>query len=238
MFAITEQNQITSGRQAQPEGNSAVGGNNKQAGFTLMEVLVALAIMSMAMLSLIGLRSESLVQATEARNLRVAAALATQILSEVQAGMYRAYDLKDEDQSVEGFEKFPWRLLVGEGAIQEELSYRAEREAESGDQQLVERQERMDWLQKRSMSRKSRQRGITTTELEDQQLEPDETPDDQTFEEIAIIVDYFAPSKKGDSNDFILRGRATTLALNGLTSEQAEEQNKSEGTGIGNDKDE
>lgn len=211
---------------------------NEQSGFTLMEVLVALAIMAMAMLSMIGLRSESLVQSTEARNLRVASALATQILSEVQAGMYRAYDLANEDQYVEGFEKFPWRLLIGEGAIQEELSIQAEREAESGDQDMIQRQERMDWLQKRALSRKSRLQGISTSQLEDQELEPDETPDDQTFEEIAIIVDYFAPSKKEDRADFMLRGRATTLALNGLTTEQAEEMNKSEGTGIGDAKDE
>ena len=205
------------------------------AGFTLMEVLVALAIMAMAMLSLIGLRSESLVQATEARNLRVAAALSTQILSEVQAGMYRAYDLEDEDQIVEGFEKFPWRILVGEAAIQEELSFRAEEEADTGDQDKIDRKERMDWLQRRSLSRQSRQEGISTSELEEQQLEPDESPDDQTFEEIAIIVDYFAPSKKGDRGDFLLRGRATTLALNGMTTEQAEEQTGSETSGDGNE---
>ncbi len=204
------------------------------AGFTLMEVLVALAIMSMAMLSLIGLRTESLRQATGARNLRIAAAIATQVLSEVQAGMYRAYDLKDEDQTVEHFEQFPWRILVGEGAIQEELAYRAEQEADSGDDRMIQRQDRLNWLQRRSLSRRARQKGVSTAELEDQDLEPDDSPDDQTYEDVAIIVVYFAPGEKSGQGDFILRGKATTLALNGLTSEQAKEQSNSE-EGSGNE---
>lgn len=208
---------------------------SRSAGFTLMEVLVALAIMAMAMLSLMGLRSSSLVEATEARNLRIASSLAAQILSEVQAGMYKAYDLKDEDQLVEGFEKFPWRILIGEGAIQEEMSFRAEEEADSGDENKIQKQERLDWLQKRDLSRRARQQGVSTSEIEDQELEPDESPDDKTFEEVAIIVDYFAPSKKTSRGDFVLRGRATTLALNGLTSEQAKDQGSEGGSGAGND---
>ena len=51
---------------------SHIAGPRAERGFTLVEALVALAIVSMIVISYIGIRTTALIDATQARNWRLA----------------------------------------------------------------------------------------------------------------------------------------------------------------------
>lgn len=210
-------------------------GQGDDAGFTLLEVLVAMAVLAIATLTLTGMRTTSIIDAAEARNARIAREIATRVLSEVEAGVLRAYDMRGVRHEVEDLPYFTWRIVIGEGEIQEAETELTEMAAsESGrdeDQRLNDRQQ---WLNRRREVNRARELNKPIDDLETQELEVDESPDEDTIEEVAIFVYWPTMKPKTDNEDeegiFRLRGQVTTLALSGLTEEQAEARGDGEST--------
>ena len=60
--------------------------HRREEGFTLLEALVALSIIALVVMNCLMFRTGALVDATEARNWRVAREVAQEILSELKAG--------------------------------------------------------------------------------------------------------------------------------------------------------
>ncbi|MFQ5503496.1 MAG: prepilin-type N-terminal cleavage/methylation domain-containing protein [Planctomycetota bacterium] len=205
--------------------------HNPDAGFTLLEVLIAVAILSMALLTMTALRTESLVTATEARNLRVASALADQYLSEVAAGEHDIHEFQGIEEAVVDrfphgdFENFRWMVLVGEARIQEEITKQAEYAADSSGTDADYRAlDRLHWLEERRNSERAQENG-GLLEDEEEEVEEDDTPDEDTFEDVAVFVYYPSPRSKSGTGICVRRSRVTTLALSGFTLEQVSDQN-------------
>ena len=212
--------------------NRVRGGRRGDEGFSLLEVLVAVAILAVALLSLAGLRTDSLVTATSARNLRIAQTFAKRILAQVQSGQFDAWELRGTEHQIEEIDGFSYRIFIGEGEIQEELSRIAEDQAdETGSEQDQRRYEKLDWIKRRRMMREARDRGEDTSTLDtattEEPTDEDEEPDEETYEDIGVFVYYFDPKKPGDLGVFSLRGRASTLALSGLTPDEVSKSSES-----------
>ncbi len=196
---------------------------------------MAVAILAIALLTLAGLRTDSLVTATSARNLRIAQAFAKQILTKIQSGQYDAWELRGTEHPIEEIEGFSYRIFIGEAEIQEELGRIAEEKAdESGKNQDQRRYEKLDWIKRRRMQREARDKGEDPSTLDsastEESTQEDEEPDEETFEDLGVFVYYFDPKKADSMGVFSLRGRASTLALSGLT---PDEVSRSEETGSG-----
>ncbi len=191
-------------------------------GFSLLEVLVALAILAIAVLSLTALRTESLSTGTEARNLRVARVLAKRLMSEIQAGARYVWEIRDQEMPFEDYPKFRFRILVGEAAIQEEIAQNAELEAEeTGDEAAVRRSERLSWLERRMEARAARKLGPEgADDALDTEVKEDDDPSEDEFEEVAVFIYYFSPRARDSTGVYMLRSRASTLALSGMTPDQ------------------
>jgi prepilin-type N-terminal cleavage/methylation domain-containing protein len=217
---------------AEAPENRAGSGKGSIRGFSLLEVLVAVAILAIALLSLAGLRTDSLSTATSARNLRIAQTFAKRILAQIQAGQFDAWELRGTEHQIEEIDGFSYQVFIGEGEIQEELGRIAEDQAdESGKEQDQRRYEKLDWIKRRRMMREARAKGedpstLDTASSEDP-TEEDEEPDEETFEDVGVFVYYFDPKRPDSMGVFSLRGRASTLALSGLT---ADEVSRSEET--------
>ena len=83
----------------------------ESAGFTLLEVMVALAIVAIALVSLLGLSSRTLTVNDRVEHITRATLLAQQRLAELDAGV----PLRDGDQELQGtfpapFADYRWRL--------------------------------------------------------------------------------------------------------------------------------
>lgn len=212
----------------------------KQGGFTLLEVLVALAVLAIATMTLTGMRSTSVMAAAEARNARFAREIATRVLSEIQAGVIRAYDMRNQRQTIEGLEDFEYKIVIGESEIQEAETEMHENAADiSGSDEDQRALDRQQWLNRRSELRRARNEQKSVDELDDDELEVDESPDEDTIEEVAVFVYWVKLRSKSDYDDeeavFRLRGQASTLSLSGLTTEQAEARSDGDDSSGGGD---
>ena len=79
-------------------------------GFTLLEVLVAVAIMGMALAVLLGSVNKNLTLTSESRNLTVASTLAQKKMTEIES--QGVPEEGEEEGEFEGFPDFKWRLVV------------------------------------------------------------------------------------------------------------------------------
>lgn len=210
-----------------------------EQGFTLMEAMVALAIVSMIVLSYLGIRTSALMDATEARNWRLARELAEEKLSELRAG---AREVRPENGAEVPFDQYPgfrYRILIGESAIssaESELATLAAGEDETA-------QNRAEWQQNRDIYRKASSEGLTYYEYQDKLAQEqtdrelaEKTPDELQFEDVAVMVVFPKTriDQEGDDH-FLLRDQLSTLALSGMTPEQAELIAKSKGEGATGD---
>lgn len=228
--------------------------SGSEAGFTLIEALIALAIVALVVTSTLAFRTGALVDATEARNWRVARELAQEILSELRAGAREepaTYDMRPQTipkmQDVDGW---TYQIVIGEeriGSVESQTESNESTEEEQGD---YSRTDRRAFQRERDDLRKARQKGMSfyeyreTSALEEQdRLEREELPESEDeFEQVAVFV--FFPNarqvtgKGGEFSHYALKARISTLALASKTPEEAEEESggseDSGGTGGGN----
>jgi len=86
---------------------------NQSAGFTLLEVMIAVSIMAIALTTLYGSQSRSISHATEAHFNIVASSLAAAKLAELQSGV--SEPVADSGDFGDDFPGYGWQLEV-EGA--------------------------------------------------------------------------------------------------------------------------
>ncbi|MCA8973796.1 MAG: prepilin-type N-terminal cleavage/methylation domain-containing protein [Planctomycetes bacterium] len=199
-----------------------------EAGFTLIEALVALAIVATVVISFLGIRTKALVDTMYARNWRLAREIAEERMSELQAG---AHDTPPEsDQEISLADKYEegwsYKVVIGESAVADVESNLAEMAA--GDDSAAS--ERAEWEQNRERYRKAQASGLSSREYEDRLFEEaerrlEDTPPTETdFEEVAVVVMFpkLDPDQPGERDSLMIKARVCTLAISGLTPEQAE----------------
>lgn len=205
-------------------GQSAAG--RDEAGFTLIEAVVALGIVVWIVISYIGIRTTALIDATQARNWRLARELAEEKMSELAAG---ARETPPESEVEVPFEKYPdwsFKIVIGEAAVS-----RLEGEvATSSAGSNTEASERLDWQRDRQDFQRAQQRGLSATEYRDQQAEEDyrrrtedRVPSEDEFEDVAVAI-YFPKLNaefEGEREALVIKAKLSTLAIQGLTPEEA-----------------
>lgn len=198
----------------------------RQAGFTLLEAMVAMAIVAMVVLSFLGIRTTALVDATQARNWRLAREIAEERLSEVQAGAFETPPRSGEELPLEKYPGFSLKFVIGEtaiGQLETELADSAAAEDEGAGDRLA-------WQRNREQFRRASSKGLSAIDFQEQQLAAEEQrrreekpPSETEFEEIAVVV-YFPKlnaTQPDQRETLLIRARLSTLALSGRTPDQA-----------------
>lgn len=196
-----------------------------EAGFTLIEAMVALAIVALVVIGYIGIRTTALVDATQARNWRLAREIAEQKMSELQAGAREVQAHSGEELKLEDYEGFAYKIAFGESDVanlEAEVS-----SAAAGDDQSAT--DRLDWQRNRDDYRKAKSRGLSQSEFQDQravditQRLAEKAPSATEFEEAAVAV--FFPKLDaefdGQRDALLIKARLSTLAISCMTPEQA-----------------
>lgn len=198
---------------------------SSERGFTLVEALVALGIVAMVVVGYIGIRTSALMDATQARNLRLAREIAEQKMSELQAGAREMAPTSGETVKLDDYEGFAFKIVIGESNV-------ADAEAEVGNEAAGDNEtasERLEWQRDREDFRRAQSRGLSRAEYDDQRLEDinqrlaEKAPSATEFEEVAVVV-YFPklePEYPDQKDALVIKARLSTLALSGMTPEQA-----------------
>jgi general secretion pathway protein I len=90
-------------------------GNNTK-GFTLMEVMIAMAILAVALVAVFQSQSQSISMSTDSRFMTTAALLAQSKMAEVEAGSILDTNSKDGDFGTD-YPDYTWRLDIGDTQI-------------------------------------------------------------------------------------------------------------------------
>jgi general secretion pathway protein I len=86
---------------------------NKASGFTLMEVMIAMAILAIALVAIFQLQSQSISMSTDSRFMTTAALLAQSKMVEVEADSTLANHSEDGDFGPD-YPQYIWHLAVGD----------------------------------------------------------------------------------------------------------------------------
>ena len=197
-----------------------------ESGMLLVEALVAMAIVAMVTISYIGIRTEALLDATRARNWRLAREIAEEKLSGLMAG---AHDMQPESGQIieiEKYEKFSYKIVLGESAV-------ADIEAEVANEAAGEddaAKDKIQWQRERQNMRRAGDRNLNAMEYEEQQQHDDieerlaeKAPSEEDIEEVAVVV-YFPKLDAdfpGQQEALLIKARISTLAISGMTPDQA-----------------
>lgn len=209
-----------------------------EGGFTLLEALVAIALLAIVLMHFLGTRTEALIDAANARNWRIAREIAEHRLSILEAG---AHELPPENRTMvelgDDYPNFRYQILIGEAAISDAEAQLAE-DAAGGDQEMSER---LEWQRERETLRRAGSAGVSYYDYEQQQREEEleeRPPSEDEFEEVAVLV-YFPDLRAKDDGPedatFMLRAKVSTMAIAGLTPEESEARAEREGLGSGGD---
>jgi Tfp pilus assembly protein PilV len=203
--------------------------SGRDRGFTLLEALVALGLVTMVVLSYLGIRTSALIDATEARNWRLARELAATKLSELEAGACEVPPKSGDGQAFEHYPGFRYQILIGEAAVNQAASDLASMQSSASNDQGAAA-DRTSWQVNRDMYRKASTSGMNSFEYQDKQRQDEEErlrqekpASDTDLEEVAVFV-YFpkvAAEHQGAEDAFVLKAKVSTLALSGLTPDQA-----------------
>lgn len=198
-----------------------------QSGFTLIEAIVAMMIVALVVIEYIGIRTSALIDATEARNWRLAREIAEEKMSELQAGARETPPESGELVPIDRYQGFAYKIVIGESAVADLEAEVAQAGVEDGS----EASERLDWQRQRDDYRAARKQGLTAMEYDDRRAEEeykrrteDKAPSATEFEEVAVVV-YFPKMNadyEGQQDSLLIKAQLSTLALSGLTPTQAE----------------
>ena len=86
---------------------------NKTNGFTLMEVMIAMAILAIALVAVFQLQTQSISMSTESRFITTAALLAQSKMVEIETGTTLANHSEDGDFG-SYYSQYTWHLEVGD----------------------------------------------------------------------------------------------------------------------------
>ena len=86
---------------------------NKANGFTLMEVMIAMAILAIALVAVFQLQSQSISMSTDSRFMTTAALLAQSKMVEVEAGSTLTSHSEDGDFGPD-YAQYTWHLEVSD----------------------------------------------------------------------------------------------------------------------------
>jgi len=214
-----------------------LGRTRRRGGFTLVEALVAFAILVLATVGMIWSRSDAVKRAAESRNLRLAMKIARETLDRFEAGMSQRdiYEL-NYWQPLEEYPDFAVRVVTRTEDIsdfEEDLAMAAE------DEEGLRRLDLEERLRDARRYEESETRsGEGGTAAEDSLVEEEEQPiDEETLQDLVVGVRYpsFDLERYPDGRGvYILRTQLSTLALSGMTPEEAqEEQEETEGGAAG-----
>ncbi len=214
----------------------------RQSGFTLIEAAIAIAILAMVALTMLGLRTNAIIDATEARYWLIAREQAQMILSELKAGHRETPPENGMVYPVPGFEEdqdnWWYEVAIGEEFISDvETRYTEGLDTEQADQA----RERMTWQRERDDMRGAQRTGMSVYDYRARQRTDqenystdggsEETPiAEDEFVDLAVFVFFrkVRPSEDGvDQSYFVLKAKISTMALNGMTPEEAETMNSS-----------
>lgn len=219
---------------------AARGGSpaTRAAGFTLIEAVIALGILSLVILTFLGSRTDVIVDASEARSWRVARNIAEEVLSDLQAGA-RESPPTGRRVPKEEFPGFSYQILIGEAAIGEAESANVGYDDDDAGVEGGSRSERLAWQRERDDQRIARQKGLSLEEYRDQQLQEetdltdeDEVPSEDTLEDVMVVVSFpNVRDAKGAQQEstFRLRAKVSTLAIQGLTQQEADDLARARG---------
>ncbi|MFN3245035.1 MAG: hypothetical protein ACE37K_26265 [Planctomycetota bacterium] len=196
-----------------------------ERGMLLIEALVAMLIVATVTIAYIGIRSTALIDATRARNWRLAREIADEKMSELQAGAHELPPESGLEIPIDKYEGFSFKIVLGESAVADAEGQVAEEAA--GDD--TEAQDRVEWARNRDDYRRARERGLSAQEYEDQQLDDinerlaEKAPSADDLEECAVIVYFpkFDPAFEGQKSVLLIKSRVSTLAISGMTPDQA-----------------
>jgi general secretion pathway protein I len=90
----------------------------KGKGFTLMEVMVAMAILAIALVSIFQLQSQSISMATDSRFMTTAALLAQSKMVEVETRPSLSNQSEDGDFSTD-YPQYTWHLVISDTQLQQ-----------------------------------------------------------------------------------------------------------------------
>lgn len=197
-----------------------------ESGMLLIEALVAMVIVATVTIAYIGIRTDALIDATRARNWRLAREIAEERLSELMAGAHEIRPESGQVVPIDRYEGFSYKVVLGESAVAE-VEAEVANEAAGDD---TEARDRIDWERNRQDYRRAQDRGLSQQEYEEQKLDDinerlaEKPPSDEDFEEVAVVV-YF-PKLDGDfpgqQEALLIKARISTLAISGMTPDQAQ----------------
>jgi prepilin-type N-terminal cleavage/methylation domain-containing protein len=198
-------------------------------GFTLLEALVAMLLLSIVVVQFLAMRSSALIDAAEARNRRIAREIAEQYLSEIEAGAREMTPENRQIVDVEAYPGFRYKILIGEAAISDAESEMAGDFDADLPPGVDSSTDRLAWQRERDALRRAQSQGLSMIEYEDQLREQEleeRIPSEDELEDVAIVV-YFPNIRPSDEdqpefNSFMMKAKVSTMAIEGLTPELAE----------------
>ena len=197
-----------------------------ESGMLLIEALVAMTIVAMVTISYIGIRTDALIDATRARNWRLAREIAEEKLSAVMAGAHEIQPESRQIIEIEKYENFSYMIVLGESGVAD-VEAEVANEAAGED---TEAKDKIQWQRDREDMRRARDRGLDAMEYDEQQQLDDieerlaeKAPSEDDVEEVAVVV-YFPKLDAdfpGQQEALLIKARISTLAISGMTPEQA-----------------
>lgn len=202
-----------------------------ETGFTLVEILVALVIFAMVLLTFLQMRTKSVEDAVSTRDQRIAREIAETQLSELLAGARQYPPESGRTYTVDDYPGYEYRFLIGEASISDFESQIADEASAARPSGAGAVNDRMAWQRERDMLREARSQGVSLADY-DQQLRAEEEeranriPAEDEFEDVAVVVSFPEARLREElppTVHFMLKAKVSTMALESLTPERAED---------------